>query len=156
MTENALYFDDVVVGSEFTSGERPVTEQDFFAFADISGDHHPIHVDAEFAAATAFGQRIAHGPFGIAVALGLFGHFTMFSAAAIAMTEIKDWRFRAPVFIGDRLRLRLRIAGKTPSRSGERGVVDRDMALLKADGSVAQDGRIGLLMACRPNVPIRP
>jgi acyl dehydratase len=151
-----IYFDDVVVGSEFTSGERLVTEQDLLAFADISGDHHPIHVDAAFAAASGFGRRIAHGPFGIAVALGLFGQFTMFSAAAIAMTDIKTWRFRAPVFIGDRLRLRLRIAGKSPSRSAGRGVIERDMALLKADGSVAQEGQMGLLMARRPAAPIRP
>jgi acyl dehydratase len=108
-------------------------------------------VDPHFAAAGPFGQRILHGPFGIAVVLGLFGQFAAFRDGAIALTDIQDWRFRAPIFIGDRLTLRMRIAGKSLSRSRLRGTVEREMTLLKADGSVAQEGRMALLMACRPS-----
>jgi acyl dehydratase len=145
-----LFFEDLVVGSAFTSGVRVVTEEDLRAFTEVSGDRHPIHVDPDFAARSPFGQRILHGPFGIAIVLGLFGHFEALTAAAIALTDVQDWHFRAPIFIGDRLTLRMRIVAKTLSRSGARGLVDREMRLLKGDGTVAQEGRMGLLMACRP------
>ncbi len=153
---SSLFFEDVVVGTVFLSGERIVTEEDLHVFTEVSGDRHPIHVDPDFAAASPFGQRILQGPFGIAVVLGLFGQFEALSEGSIALTDIQDWRFRAPIFVGDRLTLRMRIAGKTPSRSGTRGIVDREMTLVKRDGSVAQEGRMGLLMACRPATPTRP
>ncbi|KMO43873.1 hypothetical protein VQ03_06190 [Methylobacterium tarhaniae] len=153
MTRDDLYFDDVAVGSEFVSGERLVTERDLTSFAEISGDHHPIHVDPDFAARSVFGQRILHGPFGIAVVLGLFGQFRSFAAAAVALTDIQDWRFRAPIFVGDQLTLRMRIGAKSAGKSGRHGIVQRDMSLVKQDGTVAQDGRMGLLMACRAAPP---
>ncbi|SEP28484.1 Acyl dehydratase [Methylobacterium sp. ap11] len=153
MTGYDLYFEDVVVGSEFVSGERLVTEHDLTAFAEISGDHHPIHVDPDFAAGSVFGQRILHGPFGIAVVLGLFGQFRSFGTAAVALTDIRDWRFRAPIFVGDRLTLRMRIGAKSAGKAGRRGIVQRDMSLVKQDGGVVQDGQMGLLMACRAATP---
>lgn len=150
----ALYFEDVVIGREFLSGTRLVSETDLVAFAEISGDHHPIHTDAEFARSTAFGQRILHGPFGVAVALGLFTQFSEFTQAAIAVTDIREWRFRAPVLIGDELTLRMRIEGKRLVRAGGRGIVERRMELINQHGKVVQDGVMGLMMSCRtPALP---
>jgi 3-hydroxybutyryl-CoA dehydratase len=40
---------------------RTITEEDIARFAEVSGDHNPIHLDAEYAARTPFGSRIAHG-----------------------------------------------------------------------------------------------
>ncbi|MGU3492989.1 MaoC/PaaZ C-terminal domain-containing protein [Xanthobacteraceae bacterium A53D] len=150
---SALYFDDVVVGGEYVSGPRLVTERDLDAFAEISGDHHPIHTDEAFARRTPFGQRILHGPFGVAVALGLFTQFSQFMDAAIAVTDIQDWRFRAPVFIGDQLTLRMRITAKRMVSAGGRGIVQRHMALENQGGTVVQEGVMGLMMACRAPVP---
>jgi acyl dehydratase len=96
-----LYFEDVVEGQEYVSAPRKVTENDLLSFTDISGDRHPIHRDAEYARSTVFGQRILQGPFGIAVAMGMFGEFTELMDAAIALTDIREWRFLAPVFVGD-------------------------------------------------------
>lgn len=41
--------------------ERSLTQADFNKFADLSGDHNPIHVDAEFSAKTRFGRTVSHG-----------------------------------------------------------------------------------------------
>lgn len=148
-----LYFEDVVVGREYLSGPRVVSEADLDGFTAISGDRHPIHTNAEYARKTAFGQRILHGPFGLAVALGFFAEFEEFTDAAIAVTGISEWRFLAPVLVGDELRLRMRIASKRMVSAGGRGIVQRHMELINQHGKVVQDGTMGLMMWCRALAP---
>lgn len=149
MSSAPLYFEDVVVGRQYLSGRRLVTEADLDGFAEISGDRHPIHTDPEFARTTPFGQRILHGPFGVAVALGLFTEFTEFTDAAIAVTGISEWRFLAPVLIGDELLLRMSIESKRLVSAGGRGIVQRRMELVNQHDKVVQDGIMGLMMWCR-------
>mgnify|MGYP000221098455 FL=1 len=63
MAENIKYYlEDLKVGMKSTT-TSVITGEMIDTFADITGDHNPIHVDAEFAATTQFGQRIAHGAF---------------------------------------------------------------------------------------------
>lgn len=133
----------------FSVKGRAVTEQDLNGFAVISGDHHPVHTDAAWAANSPFGQRIAHGPFGIGLAIGLFARIDAFRDTAIAMTDISDWRFRAPIYIGDALSLEVTLVGKRTTRSG-RGIIDRRLRLIKDDFTVAQEGVSGMLIAHRP------
>ena len=145
-----LYYEDVEVGSSFFVAGRRITEEDLLQFAAISGDQHPIHMDEDYARATPFGRRIAHGPFGIALAIGLFGNIPEFQESTLAMVDIREWSFRAPIFIGDVLSLDLAVVGKRITRSGK-GIVDRRLRLLKADGTVAQEGVSGLMIALRPS-----
>lgn len=78
--------------------ERCLTQDDFDAFAALSGDFNAIHVDAAFAAASAFGRTVAHGVMLTALlrALGapLFENRRIVSQAAM---------FPAPTFAGDRM-----------------------------------------------------
>ena len=143
-----LYYDDVPVGATFHVPGRVVTEEDLARFAEISGDDHPIHTDENYARATPFGRRIAHGPFGIALAIGLFGRLPEFRESALAMTDVREWVFRAPLYIGDNLSLRVAIVAKRITRSGN-AIIDRRFELAKADGSVAQEGLSGMLIARR-------
>lgn len=143
-----LYFEDIEVGARFDVPGRALTEADFEQFAKISGDHHPIHTDEEYARTTIFGRRIAHGPLGVALAIGMFAKLREFHKATIAMTDIREWNFRAPVFIGDLLSLEVTIVAKRRHRDAS-GIVERRIRLLKQDGTVAQEGLSGLLMACR-------
>lgn len=55
-----LFLEDLSVGQ---SAElvRAVTEADIVAFAAVTGDTNPVHLDADYAATTSFGERIAHG-----------------------------------------------------------------------------------------------
>ena len=55
-----LTFDEIEIG-DTTSYSRLITDQEVQAFAAISGDHNPLHLDPEYAATTAFGECIAHG-----------------------------------------------------------------------------------------------
>lgn len=134
------------------STPRLVTEQDLSSFTEISGDRHPIHTDAEYARGTIFGQKILQGPFGIAVAVGLFGQFTQFAEAAIALSDVNEWRFKAPVYIGDSLTLRMKIGDKRLLSAGDRGIVQRRMTLVNQHGVGVQQGSMGLLLWCRPRL----
>lgn len=80
------------------SRTRTITEEDILNFARASGDTNPIHVDAEYAARTRFGKRLAHGMLTgslVSAILGndLPGHGTVYLG--------QDFKFKAPVFIGD-------------------------------------------------------
>ncbi len=55
-----LTFDEIEIG-DTTSYSRLITDQEVQAFAAISGDHNPLHLDPEYAATTAFGECIAQG-----------------------------------------------------------------------------------------------
>ena len=60
MAGRGLFFEDLSLGqnAEMT---RTVGEADIAAFAAVSGDDNPVHLDAAFAATTPFKERIAHG-----------------------------------------------------------------------------------------------
>jgi acyl dehydratase len=96
-----LHFEDLGVGMAWRSGGRTVTEADIAAFAGVSGDFNPIHVDAEYAAGTVFGQRVAHGALVLAIATGLRQQQGTFRGTLKAWLGMRDWRFTAPVLIGD-------------------------------------------------------
>ena len=55
-------YDDLVVG-QTASYSKTVEERDIQLFAAVSGDHNPVHLDAQYAAGTMFKERIAHGMF---------------------------------------------------------------------------------------------
>jgi len=61
------------VGDSF-SRSREVTDELVRAFAEVSGDHNPIHLDDEFAKTTRFGRRIAHGMLSGAFRSGVLGY----------------------------------------------------------------------------------
>src|SRR2546426_2562164 len=67
----ARYFDDIEVGDSFTTKGRTVTEADLVNFAALTWDTYPLHVDAEWASNTMFGERIAHGMLVLSYAAGL-------------------------------------------------------------------------------------
>lgn len=146
-----LAFDDLQVGQEWESGGRTVTEADIVAFAGFSGDFTPIHVDHEYAKTTPFRRPIAHGfgVFSLASGLGVQTPPTR----VIALLGVRDWTFRLPVFAGDTVRVRTRVAELTPRGRGRRGEVVWYRALVNQDGKVVQDGHILTLVEARVASP---
>jgi acyl dehydratase len=151
MSPGVHYLDDLAPGQTFVSAGRTITESDVVAFAGLSGDFNPIHTDAEFAKGGAYGQRVVFGLLGLAIATGLLDRIGVFSGSAIAMLGIDDWKFTAPIFIGDTVHLELTILAVRPSRSKpDRGVVERRFELRNQHGDVVQVGRIDVLVRRRP------
>ncbi|UQY33918.1 MaoC family dehydratase [Pseudomonas fulva] len=93
------------------SYSKAVEERDILLFAAVSGDHNPVHLDAEYAATTMFKERIAHGMFSgalisAAVACTLPGPGTIYVGQQMS--------FQKPVKLGDTLTVRLEILEKLP------------------------------------------
>ncbi|MCS6993007.1 MAG: MaoC/PaaZ C-terminal domain-containing protein [Anaerolineales bacterium] len=104
-----LFFEDFQLGQRLTSAARTVTEHDVAAFAGLSGDFNQIHTDAEFAKTTPFGQRIAHGILGLAIASGLAVQTGILGANVMAFREINEWKFVKPVFFGDTIHVEMEV-----------------------------------------------
>jgi len=104
-----LFFEDFQPGQKVTSVGRTITEHDIVTFAGLSGDFNQIHTDAEYARSTPFGQRIAHGLLGLAIASGLAVQTGILGANVIAFREVGEWKFVKPVFIGDTVHVEMEI-----------------------------------------------
>src|SRR5437762_9039549 len=131
------YFDDVEVGQDWESAGRTLTQADIVNFAGISGDFNPIHVDHEFAKTTPFGQPIAHGllVFSIASGLGINSP----AMRTLAFLRIRDWQFKAPVFIGDTIRVQTRLLEKEVRGRGRRGVITWQRQLVNQADNIVQE-----------------
>jgi 3-hydroxybutyryl-CoA dehydratase len=92
-----VFFEDLSVGQE-ASLSKTVSEADIVAFAEISGDKNPVHIDAQYAAGTMFKERIAHGMLSAAYISAVFG-MKLPGPGAIYISQTLN--FKAPVKIGD-------------------------------------------------------
>jgi len=99
-------FDSIEPEDPFVSRGRTVTETDIVAFAALTGDWHPQHADAEWATESRFGERIAHGMLVLSFALGLVDFDP---ARVVALRRIAKATFKAPVKIGDTIRVEGRV-----------------------------------------------
>ncbi|MDQ1639155.1 MAG: 3-hydroxybutyryl-CoA dehydratase [Pyrinomonadaceae bacterium] len=77
---------------------RQITDADIRAFAELSGDFNPVHLDDEFARTTRFGRRIAHGMLGASLISTVLGT-KLPGQGAIYLSQ--TLQFLAPVFPGD-------------------------------------------------------
>lgn len=145
-----LYFEEFTVGDEVTSVGRTITEADIVAFAALTGDWNQIHTDAEYARATPFGERIAHGLLGLSVATGLAVRLGFMEDTVIAFMEIGEWQFRAPIRIGDTIRLRASVQELRPMRRLGGGYVTFKVVLLNQRDETLQRGTWTVLMKSRP------
>ncbi|AHK78994.1 bifunctional enoyl-CoA hydratase/phosphate acetyltransferase [Ectothiorhodospira haloalkaliphila] len=107
-------FDEIQVGDSATI-ERRLTMDDIKLFAIMSGDVNPAHVDEDFAKSTRFQEIIAHGMWGgalISTVLGteLPGPGTIYLGQTL--------RFKAPVGLGDVLRVHVKVLEKDPGKNG--------------------------------------
>jgi 3-hydroxybutyryl-CoA dehydratase len=95
-------FSSFSVGDQATFA-KTITEADVVLFAGLSGDTYPLHVDAEYAKTTRFGQRVAHGMLSASLLSTVNG--LMLGTPGGLYVE-QTLRFRRPVFIGDTLTAR--------------------------------------------------
>ncbi|HEX9928995.1 MAG TPA: MaoC family dehydratase [Pyrinomonadaceae bacterium] len=88
---------DLKIGDKFSTSKQ-ITDSVVCAFADLSGDYNPIHIDEEFAKTTRFGRRIAHGMISGALISAVLGY--EFKERRVVYLS-QTMKFVAPVFIDD-------------------------------------------------------
>jgi len=146
------FLEDFRPGARYAGGRRRVTQEDLNAFAELSGDRHPLHTDASFAGKAGFQKPLLHGPFGIAAFLGWFFDMGMAQEQLIAMLN-SDWRYLKPVVVGDELSFEMTITRCRRSSAGDRGVVGRHVRIRNQAGALLQEGRSALLVRARGTEP---
>lgn len=125
---------NIKVGDTHTFSKQ-VSNEDVLAFAEVSGDKNPLHLDDEYASKTMFKERIAHGMIGAgvisaAIGMGMPGVGTTYLGQSLS--------FKKPVKIGDTLTVEMEVTNITPKEKF-------DIATLKTscqnqNGEVVIDG----------------
>lgn len=143
-----IHLEDIEVGLELVSDLRTVEASDIVAFAELSGDRNPLHLDP---------TGVAEGsPFELAVAHGLL----VTSISSGQATEADRWalgiyleasrRFVAPVVAGDAIRTISRVTDVRRSRSApDRGIVTLDVRVENQRGQVVQEGTDVVMVGAR-------
>jgi acyl dehydratase len=138
-------FSQFEVGQRFVTPGRTIAEADIVAFAGLTGDYNPVHTDEEFARATDFGGRIAHGPMGIGIAFGLASRLDLIDGTVVALLGV-TWDFRAPTRAGDTVRAVIDVAATRAVKNPEHGLVELAIQLVNQHATAVQSGSARLLM----------
>jgi 3-hydroxybutyryl-CoA dehydratase len=120
MTTFEKDFDALEVGERFETRGRTIGEADITGFATLTGDTHPQHTDAEWAAQSRFGERIAHGLLVLSYAAGLV---PFDPERVVALRKVGDAVFKQPVKIGDTVHVEGEVT-KARALDDEHGLVE--------------------------------
>src|SRR6516162_6318951 len=146
-----LYFEEFEEGQVFDHAiSRTVTEMDNVLFSALTMNPQPLHLDAEFAKQTEFGQRLVNSLFTLGLVIGIsVGETTL--GTTVANLGMSDVRFPKPVFHGDTLRARTIVRSKRKSRSRtDAGIVEFEHQGINQRGEIGAVCLRAGLMRCRP------
>ncbi len=105
-------FADIAIG-DTASFSKTITEHDVYAFAGLSGNFNPVHVDEEFARNTRFKGRIAHGLLAAGLISAVIGT-ALPGANAIYLAQ--ELVFKSPVMFGDTLTATVEVIEKIEAK----------------------------------------
>lgn len=131
------YFEDLEVGQRIVHGRgRTVTEMDNVLFSALTMNTQPLHLDAEFAKRTQFGQRLVHGIFTMALVVGISVP-DLTEGTIVANLGYDKVISPNPVFHGDTITAETEVLEKRESASkSDRGIVRLRQIGRKQDGTV--------------------
>jgi acyl dehydratase len=112
-------YESLAVGDTF-SFSRHISQADVNAFAAVSGDDNPLHLDPAFAATTTFGKPIVHGVFLLGVVSKVLGRdFPGHGSVAVALSA----KFLRPVVVDSEITVEVKIAEKVENRKHVRAKI---------------------------------
>jgi len=151
LVDHSLFYEDFNEGDLFVTQARTITEADVYAFAGLTGDFYPIHVDKDYSEKGIFKQRIVHGLYGMSLTEGLTVLSGIYRTTAVASLGYNDWRFIKPIFFGDTVHVEFTIEKKKDTSNNERGILFKRVKLINQKNEVVQEGIHVLLMKRRNN-----
>lgn len=126
----------------FTEGEtirherrRTISESDNQRFCDLTMNQQPLHLDAEFAAGTTFGERVVNGLYTMSLAVGLTIPDTT-EGTIVANLGYDAVEHPAPVFHGDTVRAETTVLEKRLTSDGDRGIVTMQVDTYNQDDAL--------------------
>ncbi len=144
-----MYFEDLQTDTEIVSQARTITEADLANFANLTWDTNPMHTDAEYGKTTPFGERIAHGMLGLSYAVGLAWQLGFMDRTVIAFTGL-EWKFKAPVKIGDTIHMVGKVKQTKAMRAAGGGFVVFEVRVLNQRNETTQQGEWTVLVKSKP------
>jgi len=135
------YLEDLSIGM-FAEKKMVVSDEKITTFAELSGDYNPVHMDAEYAATTMFGKRIAHGALSASLISAILGNDLPGPGAIF--TEL-NMRFRKPAFIDDEITARAEVV----EINEKNGRIKMKVACF-VDGKAIIRGEAGVVVMKRP------
>jgi len=130
--------DELQIGQS-ASFSKTVSESDVYTYAGITGDFNPLHIDAEYAKTTMFGERIAHGMFSAGLISTVLGGQLPGPGAIYAGQTLK---FLAPVRIGDTVTATAEVISIEP----EKGRIKLKTTCSNQEGKVVLDGEATIFL----------
>ena len=145
------FFEDWTIGDRIRhQPHRTVTETDNLLICALTHNPQPLHLDAEYAAATEFGQIVVNGTFTFALMVGLSVSDTTLGTL-VANLGYDKVRMPHPVFVGDTLAAETEVIGLKDSGSRpEAGIVTFEHRMLNQKGVVVCTCERTALMQRRP------
>jgi 3-hydroxybutyryl-CoA dehydratase len=142
----SLDFDALEGGERFVTRGRTITEADIVQFATLTGDMHPQHTDAAWAAESRFGERIAHGMLVLSYAVGLV---PLDPERVVALRRVADVVFKHPAYIGDTIHVDGRIESLKPV-DDQHGLVEAQWKIVTQRGRTVARARVEMLWRRSP------
>ncbi len=134
-------FDSLRGDERFRSPARTITDGDIVSFAALTRDWHPQHTDAEWAAHSAFGERIAHGMLVLSYAVGLV---PLDPDRIVALRRVDGVVFKRPVRIGDTIRVEGSVS-RTEELDGRTGLVGCEWRIVNQDARLVARASVDVL-----------
>jgi 3-hydroxybutyryl-CoA dehydratase len=148
MAMRQRYLDDFQRGEVFESSPRTLTQKHFAAFAEMTGDAHPIHYDADYARGRAWDGPIAHGLMLLGLcALGAAPISAEVADSMVAMLG-NEVRYKRPAFVGDTLTPKFTVLTVEP-KDNERGILRLAITLSNQRSELVLEGTHVLMLKRR-------
>ncbi len=144
MDPRGFQYEDFEVGMSWKTAARTIGEADVAAFAGLTGDYTYLHTDAEGAANSFFGERIAHGLLGLSILTGLLTRLGILERTIEAFLGL-EWSFRRAIRFGDTVHGTVEVRDMRISSKGK-GLVTYFLSLQNQSGDTVQDGTFTIMV----------
>jgi acyl dehydratase len=150
--DSPLYFEDIPLNHTFRTSGRTISEADVVAFAGLSADYNPLHVDEHFAAATPLRSRVAHGLLVLSIATGLTTRLPIYARIGLSVRGLKtvNCSWPQPTRIGDTLYGELRYTDAQATDENPLGEATLWRNARNQDGAIVLESEWKVLMLRRP------
>jgi acyl dehydratase len=130
---SGLYYEEFEVGETIEHDKRrTISEGDNQQFCDMTMNQQPLHLDADFAADTQFGDRLVNGLYTMSLAVGLSIPDTT-DGTIVANLSYDNVEHPNPVFHGDTVYAQTTVTDKRETSDGERGIVEMHVEAYKVE-----------------------